>query len=195
MEQELNRSVNHWYALHTKPHKEKSVSLLLKEHEIETFFPMMFSLTSHKQKRHVPFFRGYIFASLNLDTGNSAPWRWTPGLRYIVSYGDEPIPIPDDVILQLDQKAQEMSSWAKIHEHPFKPGDTVQIKSGPFRDMLAVFQGPTTPSERVQILLTALHRSVRVRTEATNLEIYTGKSGHRPNKRQRRSRGRGRPIS
>ncbi len=194
MEQEIKRSVTQWYALHTKPHKEKSVSLLLSEHEIETFFPTMLSHTNHKQKRNVPFFRGYIFASLNLESGNSAPWRWTPGLRYIVAYGDEPIPIPDDVILKLGQKAQEMSSWAKIHKHPFKPGDTVRIKGGPFRDMLAVFQGPTTPSERVQILLTALHRSVRVRTEATNLEKHTGKSGNGSNKRQRRSRGRGRLI-
>ena len=138
MEQKIKRSVTRWYALHTKPHKEKSVALLLSEHDIETFFPTMLSHTKNKQKRNVPFFRGYIFASLDLENGDSAPWRWTPGLRYIVAYGDEPIPIPDDVILQLNQKAQELSSWAKIHKHPFKLGDTVRIKSGPFRDMLGI---------------------------------------------------------
>ena len=31
----------------------------------------------------------------------------------------------------------------------FQPGDPVQITDGPFRDMLAIFEGPTTPTQRV----------------------------------------------
>ena len=183
-----------WYALHTKPHKERSVATLLQEHDIKTFLPMIISHAAPKQKRNIPFFRGYIFASLDLKTNTSGQWRWTPGLRYIVSYGDEPIPIPEEVIDLVDRQAQAMSALAETQKHSFKPGDKVQMKNGPFRDMLAIFQGPTTPSERVQVLLTALGRSVRIRTEAANLEKYSKKSTQGGGKRQRRSRGRGRPI-
>ena len=183
-----------WYALHTKPHKERSVATLLQEHDIKTFLPLIISHTAPEQKRNIPFFRGYIFASLDLKASTSGQWRWTPGLRYIVSYGDEPIPIPGKVIDLVAREAQAMSAWAETQKHPFKPGDMVRMKNGPFRDMLAIFQGPTTPSERVQVLLTAFHRSVRIRTEAGNLEKYANKSTQIGSKRQRRSRGRGRPI-
>ena len=186
--------MTHWYALHTKPHKEKSVALLLREHDIETFLPMIIRHGSTVQKNE-PFFRGYVFASLNLESGKTGPWRWTPGLRYIVSYGDDPIPIPEEIIQMVDREAQAMSAWAETRTHPFNPGDTVRIKKGPFQDMLAIFQGPTTPSERVQVLLTALKHSVRVRTEASNLEKYSNKKGLNIKNRTRRSRGRGRPLA
>ena len=183
-----------WYALHTKPHRERSVASQLQEHDIKTFLPMIISHAAPEQKRNVPFFRGYIFASLDLKAGTSGQWRWTPGLRYVVSYGDEPIPIPEEVIDLVVREAKAMSSWAETQKHPFKPGDMVQMKNGPFRDMLAIFQGPSTPSERVQVLLTTLGRSVRILTEAANLEKYSGKSTQSGSKRKRRSRGRGRPI-
>ncbi len=194
MEQKISQHMTQWYALHTKPNKERSVASLLEDHDIDTFLPMIVSHGAPKQKRQVPFFRSYIFASLDLKAGKSGQWRWTPGLRYVVSYGDDPIPIPDEVIHLVDREAQVLSAWAKTQKHPFKPGDMVRIKNGPFRDMLAIFQGPTRPSERVQILLTALSQSVRIRTDASNLEKYAKKSGPDNNKRKRRSRGRGRPI-
>jgi len=71
----------------------------------------------------------------------------------------------------------------------------VRITDGPFRDMWAIFEGPTTPSQRVQVLLTILGHARRVQLEPADLEkVPTGAEGPIP-KRPRRTRGRGRRIN
>ena len=77
----------------------------------------------------------------------------------------------------------------------FKPGDVVRIKDGPFEDLLAVFEGPTTPAVRVQVLLSTLNRAMRVRLDADNLEKAPAHAVKAAEKRRRRTRGRGRPIN
>ncbi|NJN99132.1 MAG: hypothetical protein HC875_36085 [Anaerolineales bacterium] len=79
--------------------------------------------------------------------------------------------------------------------HSFKPGDTVRIKSGPFEDMLAQFDSPTTPAERVQVLLELLGRFCRVKVNVADLEKADPQPEPIIAKRPRRSRGRGRPIN
>jgi hypothetical protein len=70
----------------------------------------------------------------------------------------------------------------------------VRITNGPFADMLALFEGPTKPVERVVVLLNFLGQASRVRLNATDLEVVTSSVEVKPPKRPRRTRGRGRPI-
>ena len=81
----------------------------------------------------------------------------------------------------------------------FNEGDVVRINNGPFRDMLAVFDGPTTPTERVIVLLSGISGSVRLRISSATLdkvsEPANSSVGSLVTMRQRRTRGRGRRIS
>lgn len=64
-----------------------------------------------------------------------------------------------------------------------------------FQDMLAIFEGPTTPSQRVQLLLKVLGGS-RMQVDVTALEKAPPDENQAPppQKRSRRTRGRGRRI-
>ena len=70
------------------------------------------------------------------------------------------------------------------------------ITNGPFRDMLAIFDRPTSSYEWVQVLLHILGQASRVRLAVTDLERASVKAEMPapPIKRPRRSRGRGRHI-
>jgi len=60
--------------------------------------------------------------------------------------------------------------------------------------MLAIFESSTRPGQRVQLLLQALNRSVRVSASPSALEKITVDAEHEKVKQPRRTRGRGRCI-
>jgi transcriptional antiterminator RfaH len=183
----------HWYALHTKPYTERRVALQLGQRDVEIYLPQFEKTLANQQKRMSPLFPGYLFARLDLDQGDSG-WQWTPGLRYVVAYGEKPIPVHEEIIHLIEIQVHKIGD-KKGPGHGFKPGDTVRVKHGPFQDMLAIFEGPKSPSDRVQILLNTLYRAVRVRIAADDLQKVDPPKSDISGKRPRRTRGRGRRIS
>ena len=183
-----------WHAVHTKPRTERSVAKALQERNVEVFLPETTVSIVNRKPRKAPFFPSYLFMRVDLATDNPALWRWTPGLRYLVAYGSRPVPIPDEVINVIGAKLHELEPGDSMPAHPFTPGDVVRIKNGPFRDVLAIFDGPSTPSKRVQVLMGALNNSVKIRIDASALEKAQGPSSLRHVKLPRRTRGRGRHI-
>ena len=186
--------MNHWYVLHTKPRNEKYVAMILEQRSIRVYFPEQTHKNANGQIRKTAFFPGYLFASLDLGSVSPSLWKWVPGLRYIVGPGDEPVPVPDEVIKLIAHNLLEAEMMASSPHLQFEPGDMVRIKDGPFEDMLAIFEGPKKPAARVQVLLSTLNRAVRVRIEINNLEKAPAHLVEAAAKRPRRTRGRGRPI-
>jgi transcription antitermination factor NusG len=76
-----------------------------------------------------------------------------------------------------------------------EPIDMVKITSSPFKNMLAIFEGPTTTSDRVYVLFASLNNSVRLRIAPSNLEKVSGRVSTPVNMLLRHSRGRGRLIN
>jgi transcriptional antiterminator RfaH len=183
-----------WYAANTKPRTERQLAMALQQRGVETFLPETTVITVNQKRRKAPFFPSYLFMRVDLATDNPALWRWAPGLRHLVTYGIRPASIPDEVINLIRVKLHELESGGSRLAHPFEPGDVVRIKDGPFRDVLAIFDGPSTPSERVHVLMGALNNSVRVRIAASALEKAQGSTKLPHDKQPRRTRGRGRRI-
>ena len=183
----------HWYAIHTKPYAERHVAMQLRQRDVEVYFPRFVKTLANKQKRMCPLFPGYLFAQLDLEQGDSG-WQWTPGLRYVVAYGDKPIPVSEEIIHLIEIQLQKMAN-SEVPGHGLKPGDTVRITHGPFQDMLAVFEGPMRPSDRVQVLMNTLHRAIRVRIASDDLRKVDAPKSITSGRRPRRTRGRGRRIS
>ncbi|HID52105.1 MAG TPA: hypothetical protein EYP41_08715 [Anaerolineae bacterium] len=181
-----------WYSLYTKANAEYKVASYLREHGIEVYLPEI-CVSVQKPVQKLPFFPCYIFAQLDLTDGNPTLWRWTPGLRRLVSYGDRPIPLPPELINVMKHKLAQNNDVAGA-VHSFQIGDMVRITEGPFKDMLAVFDGPMTPSKRVQVLLTTMGQYLRLRLDPVSLEIAPPDSAAKP-KRRRRTRGHGRRIN
>ncbi len=181
----------HWYALYTQPHRELQVAHLLFTKGVEVFLPMV--PTRHRRLGKVdrPLFPCYLFARLNLDMSGLSLVYWTPGLRRVVAFDQRPVPIPDEVIVRLQERVQAVQAAGGLPTHEFQPGDQVVITDGPLRGLEAVFHGPMRPSERVRVLIEFLGRLAEVEVPVESVERASAETRNRP---PRRTRGRGRPI-
>lgn len=183
-----------WYALHTKPYSERKVAIHLDRHEIETYVPETKSDAKRSDGRRIPFFPGYMFIHLDMEEVNPTRWRYTPGVRYIVSYGNKPIAVNEELIHIIRKQLATLQKRQDEPKSRFKPGDRVRVTRGPLQDMIAIFDGPTEPAERVRILLEVMSRYKRVRIAKDDLEKIDSEKDKQEEKRPRRTRGRGRPI-
>lgn len=185
-----------WYTLHTKPNAEHQVVATLQQREIETYLPEIVTPTANKGKRKLPFFPCYLFARIDLERVGFSAVQWTPGLRRLVAFDEQPVSLPAEVIELIRQQVDQLEAAGGLPLHNFKPGDTVRIKEGPFQNMLALFAGPTTPAQRVQVLLEILGHARRVKVAVTDLEKTEAQlPPSTPPKRPRRTRGQGRRIN
>ena len=184
-----------WYTLHTKPNSEYQVALALQQGEIETYLPEIeLAQVYRERKKRKPFFPCYLFIRADLEVVNFARWQWTPGLLRIVAFDSQPVPLPDAVIDQIRRKLAELNAANGRPASAFRPGDTVRINEGPFQDMLAIFDGPSTPKGRVQVLMAVLGQVSRVRMDEANLEKVSLHVEAPRAKRPRGTRGRSRYI-
>ena len=144
-----------WYALYTKPYREQQVSSFLESRGYETYLPTI-RVRKNGQEKTVPFFSCYLFVRVDPSDGFSSV-RWTPGLRRIVSFGDQPAVVDERAIPLIKQRLADVqeSGWT---EYPFKPGDRVLVTSGLFKDFEAVFKRGLSSGQRARILVGFLGR-------------------------------------
>lgn len=184
-----------WYAFYTKPNSENLVSQSLVDIGLTVFLPKLKIKTGKNTFRSEPFFPCYLFAQLDLAINPLSRLRWLPGVRNMVSTQDEPLAVPGEVIDGLQRKINEINAAAVRPIAPFKPGDQVRIVSGPFENVLAVFDRPLPSVERVQILMEILGQVRRVKISPANLQLEKRAEVHyNDSRRPRRSRGKGRNI-
>lgn len=156
-----------WYALFTKPRRETQVGEILSEKDIETYVP---TIRERRRGRTVerPFFPRYMFVRVDFDKVGLSEVKWTPGLTRIVNLGGEPTPVPEAIIERLKERLQEINSSGTYS--PFKKGDKVRIKSGPLRDLEAVFDAHLSSADRVRILVGVLGDLTRTEIDVDDIE-------------------------
>jgi len=181
--------VEQWYTLHTKPNKEYQVATTLQQRNVQVYLPETEATNARAGRKVKPFFPGYLFVNVDFEAVGLSNLRWIPGLHRIVAFDGCPVPVPGDVIDLIRYKLGEVEAVGGRPEHVFQPGDTVRIIDGPFRGMLAIFDEPTKPVKRVQVLLSILGAS-RVQVDVADLEKVDAEVP--APKRPRRTRGRGR---
>jgi len=159
--------MEHWYTLYTKPHKEQQVSGFLESKGLETYLPTV-KIRKNGNYKVVPFFSCYLFVRVDPSNGLSSV-RWTPGLRRIVSFGDQPAVVDDNVVSCLRQRLAEMQE-SGYEAYRLKPGDRIVITSGPLRDFEAVFERGLSSGQRARILVDFLGRRTRCEVEIDRLE-------------------------
>ncbi|MGD8586360.1 MAG: transcription termination/antitermination NusG family protein, partial [Chloroflexota bacterium] len=141
-----------WYALHTKVHAEHQAAHELRRHGIETYLPEIKAKVGRAAEKQVAFFPGYLFMNVDLNRTSAANWRWASGVRYVVSQGESPVAIPAEIITHIRRQLDEQETASARHTVArFKKGDRVRVADGPFADMLAVFEGNISASERATV--------------------------------------------
>jgi transcriptional antiterminator RfaH len=160
----------HWYALHVKPHKERSVYERLLapdgipslEAEGQTlpykiFFPAVRVKPKNPRAAKVrPFFPGYMFVRADLDMLGANAFNWVPGTRGLVSFGGEPAIVPENLIHELKDRVIRIEEAGGLIYETYQPGERVRIVSGPFAGYEGIFDMRLPGSERVQVLLAFL---------------------------------------
>jgi transcription antitermination factor NusG len=181
-----------WLTLYTKAKAEYQVVATLQARGFEVYLPEIEALGPRQSHRTQPFFPCYLFTRLDFEVVGWSELQWTPGLRRIVNVDRRPLPLPAGMIDLLRRRLDGVEQAGGLAR--FKPGETVRITAGPFSDMEAVFVGPTTPAQRVQVLLTILGRASRVHLSPQDLEKSSSSTPAPPYHGMRRTRGGGRRI-
>lgn len=150
--------MEHWHILYTKPRKESQVNRQLMDRELETFFPVVQLDRGYGRGiRAEPFFPHYLFVRYDMYTSDAAGLQWLAGVRSVVTFGNRPAIVPDEVVAALRLR---MEPYEEQVLHPgewrFKPGEAVEVMKGPFAGLNAVFQKGLNGKDRVQVLMHVL---------------------------------------
>ena len=160
----------HWYAIHAKPRQESVALLSLQRERVETFFPQL------RQKRTIrrvrkwvtgPLFPGYFFARFDA-TLDGRLVRYANGVINIVSFGGKPAMVESDIISAIKEHAQD--DVVTVQLPVLRPGDQVEIQTGPFRGMQGIFEREMSDHERVIVLLQVLAKGARVEVSREHVE-------------------------
>lgn len=108
-------------------------------------------------------FPNYLFIRLSRWSDNWYPLRSTRGVSRLVTFGADPLPVPDRLIEAIQARVAEQPI-----EPAFKPGERVELVDGPFAGLNAIFAAQRD-EERVVLLIELLHRQHRVTTPVASI--------------------------
>jgi transcriptional antiterminator RfaH len=153
-----------WFIVRAKPKREAYAKSNLELRELTVFLPRIMELdygeTDVSKRAPAPLFPGYLFVRMYLDLDY---YRviWTPGVRDIVSLGNGPVPVPEQVVDEVRARC-DASGVVCVQPAPWRSGDRVQIPQGPFAGLLATVVTVMSSRRRVRLLIDFLARQTCV---------------------------------
>ena len=149
-----------WYVVQTKPQSEPLVESKLTARRIEAFLPRLENPRPHGLVLIEPLFPCYLFVRLDRRPAALDAVRWTPGVRRILSTGEEPAPLDEQVIITIRSRLND--NGVVRMGLPFGPGDRVRITEGPMAGLSGVLERFTSRAKRVRVLLDLLRAPVEM---------------------------------
>jgi transcriptional antiterminator RfaH len=170
--------MEHWYALYTKPRKERQVDALLRGRGIETYLPTVRRKTKRRDRpERIVYFPCYLFARLDFETLPRSSIAWMPGIRSVASMGEQPAIVADEIVELVRCRLEAIED---VGCGRFRKGDRVRVVSGPLRDLDAVFDQSLSQANRVRILVDVVGRMTPVDIEYSHLKfVWSGSGGGR----------------
>jgi transcriptional antiterminator RfaH len=151
-----------WYVIQTKPGNEHRVETNLSNQGIEVFLPLLesFQYSSGKMIQKIKsLFPNYVFATLDINL-HYYKVKWTRGVNKILGIGGEPLPVSEKVIQTIKDRMGE-NHFVRLDEG-LEEGAIVQFTSGPFKDLMGVFERRMSEGKRVRVLLSLIGVDVPV---------------------------------
>jgi len=159
----------HWYAIHSKPRQEERALENLQRQGFEAWLPL---LTIEKVLRSKlvqvvePMFSRYLFIRLDTEQTNWSPIRSTLGVSKLVSFGNRPAVVADELIEALRQMPEQAP------QRLIQPGQQVKIVSGPLRGLEGIYQ-QADGELRAMVLIELLNKQHRIVTDMQDLRPAT----------------------
>jgi transcriptional antiterminator RfaH len=160
-----------WFVVQTQPNAEAKAVVHLNRQGFATYLPRYLKRRRHARRVDTvaaPLFPRYLFVEIDI-----AVQRWrsiysTVGVSQLISNGDSPAAVPDDVVATLKAR-EDANGLIKLDQRPnLRLGDKIRIMDGVFCDCLGLYDG-MPDSDRVAILLDLLGRKVRVLVDADSV--------------------------
>ena len=158
-----------WYAIHSRPRQEERALDNLQRQGFEAWLPM---LTVEKVLRSKlvqvvePMFSRYLFIRLDTEQTNWSPIRSTLGVSKLVSFGNRPAVVADELIEALQQLPEQAP------QRLIQPGQQVKIVSGPLRGLEGIYQ-QADGELRAMVLIELLNKQHRIVTDMQDLRPAT----------------------
>lgn len=166
-----------WYVARTKPRREATTAALLEQRGVEIYLPTLVSRrgSGDRPAAREPLFPGYLFVRLALDSADWLGVRSAPGIGYFLGCGGTPSPIPDDLVETIRLRTEAQGS--ERFRSPYRRGELIVIRHGPFSGLEAVFDGCLTARGRVRVFLEMVERLVPVALDIHQIEKSEPKTG------------------
>jgi transcriptional antiterminator RfaH len=153
-----------WYVVQTQPHAETKAMGHLIRQDFAVYLPRYLKRRRHARRVDMvaaPLFPRYLFVTVDVEMQRWRSIHSTTGVARLVCNGDDPAPVPPDVVAAL-QRREDTDGFVKLERRQqFAPGERVRVVDGVFADNLGLFEG-MADKERVAILLDLLGRKVRI---------------------------------
>jgi len=150
--------------VHTHAHSERKAAWHLMRQGYSIYLPRYIKRRRHARRIEtvpMPLFPRYLFVAIDRTMQRWSSIRSTIGVTHLVSNGEDPAWVPDNVIAQLRGREDERG-FVQLDLRPrFASGDKIRVVNGIFDTCLGLFEG-MADRERVAILLDLLGRKVRV---------------------------------
>ena len=159
----------HWYAIHSKPRQEERALENLQRQGFEAWLPLLTVgkvLRSKLVQVVEPMFSRYLFIRLDTEQTNWSPIRSTLGVSKLVSFGNRPAVVADELIEALQQMPEQAP------QRLIQPGQQVKIVAGPLRGLEGIYQ-QADGELRAMVLIELLNKQHRIVTEMQDLRPAT----------------------
>jgi transcriptional antiterminator RfaH len=164
-------NVVRWYAVQTKPRAEEQAKAALAHKGLLVYLPLVkVARVNPRARPVVPLFPGYLFVQTDLDQVGQSAINHVPGVVHLVSFGSDPVAVPDSVIQHIKRRVAEVQESGEWGLGPLRHGDRVRIASGPLRDLDAVFDQPLTAKGRARVLIEFLGRLTAAEVDLSMLD-------------------------
>jgi transcriptional antiterminator RfaH len=162
-----------WYAVYTQPHAETKALAHILRQGYSAYLPRYRTRVSHARRRQTvtrPLFPRYLFAGIDRVSMRWRPILSTFGVSDIVRAGDEPAPVPSEIVAAIRER-EIAGGFDRIDpRQSLRLGELVRVTAGALEDMvgrLAEFRD----QDRVVVLLELLGRAVRAQLRIEAVEV------------------------
>jgi transcriptional antiterminator RfaH len=146
-----------WYALHSNPRKEEALQRHVLARGFEAYWPSLRVRPANPRSRTTrPFFPGYLFVRIDLETTGEKAFRRMPYATGLVGFGGTPASIPDALVAGVRRRVQELGADGGTSAGGLRPRDPVVVTGGLFAGHEGIFDTRLSGGERVRILLRLL---------------------------------------
>ena len=157
-----------WYGIRTRSNYEKVTATVLAGKGYEPYLPT-YSVGRRRgasvAQSELPLFRGYVFC--RFDTTKRLPILMTTGVISILSFGKEPVPIPDE---EIEAVRAVLRSGLAAEPCPYlREGQRVRVTNGSLEGVEGILVKKKNQF-RMVVSVTILQRSISVEIDGDRLQ-------------------------